>query len=487
MDRYDAIIVGAGQGGIPLAIRLADRGWRVALVEREHLGGSCVNYGCTPTKAMIASARAAHVARTSGDLGVRVGDVEVDLARVVDRRDGIVRSFREKLQEAVDREGLELIRAHARFTGPGRLRAGDREIASDRIVLDPGAKAAVPPIDGLEEVEWLDARTVQELRTAPEHLVVAGGGYIGCEFAQMFRRFGGRVTVIEMRDQLLGREDPDVADVVTEVFRGEGIRVLTGAKASSVRRAEDGLELRVEPADGSGDGSDGGSDGATDELPKEGETIRASHLLVAGGRRPATDDLGLEAIGLEPDDRGAIPVDERLRTAAQGVWAIGDANGDAPFTNVSYDDGEIILAEWTGGEERGEHDGKDPGRRRTTADRHHCMAVFVDPPLARVGLNEREAEQADVEYRVATADIESAARTIEVGETAGMMKVLGDPSTRRILGATLIGLHADEVIHLFAAIMDADAPWDVLARGVYVHPAVAEAVPPLVRQLDEED
>ena len=473
MDRYDAIVVGAGQGGIPLATRLADRGWRVALVEREHLGGSCVNYGCTPTKAMLASARAAHVARSSAALGVQVDGMRIDLARVVDRRDEIVLSFREGLQDSVNRDGLELIRGHARFTGPGRLAVGEREIGSDRIVLDVGAKAVVPPIDGLEEVEWLDARAIQELRAVPEHLVVAGGGYIGCEFAQMFRRFGSRVTVIELKERLMAREDPEVADVVADVFRDEGIRLLLGTKASSVRPRADGLELHVEAA-GEREQPDDGEAGP-DGGGKRGEPIRGTHLLVAGGRRPATDDLGRDAIGLETDRRGAIPVDARLRTEVEGVWAIGDANGDAPFTNVSYDDGEIILGDWTG----------EPVRGRD--ERHHCLCAFTDPPLARVGLNEREAREAGRAYRVATLPMKRAARTIEVGETAGLMKVLGDPDSRRILGATVVGLHADEVIHTFAIAMDADAPWDVLGRGVYVHPAVSEAVPSLVRRLDEEE
>lgn len=457
--RYDAVIVGSGQGGTPLAANLAREGWSVALVEREHLGGTCVNVGCTPTKAMVASARAAHVARSSGDLGVETPDVRVDLGRIVERKDDIVASFREGQQNRVDRENLTLLRGHARFAGPRRLELVEGEDAGtalegDRVVVDTGQRPAVPPIEGLDEVDALDSTSVMELERVPERLLVVGGGYVGCEFAQMFSRFGADVTVVQRGDRLLPREDPDVTDALRKVFEEEGIEVLTGADVAAVARENGGIRARVE--------EDGGV-----------RTVRASHLLVATGRRPNTDRLGLEAAGVETDDRGYVRVDDRLRTSADGVWAIGDVNGRAPFTNVSYRDFQVLFENWVHGA------GLD------AADRHVTHAVYTDPPVAGVGLNETEAEREGIEFEAATTPMSHVARAIEVGETAGLIKVLAEPGTRRILGATMIGISADEVIHLFTAVMDAGGTWEDLERGIYAHPAVAEAVPVLVRKLEK--
>lgn len=455
MSEHDAIIIGAGQGGIPLAANLADAGWEVALVERAHVGGSCVNHGCTPTKAMVASARRAWVARNSADLGVRVRDVEVDLAAIVERKDGIVRSFREGLERRVDRDGLELVRGDARFSAPGTVVVGDRELRSERIVINVGARPVVPPIDGVEAVPWVDSTGIMELTRIPDHLVVVGGGYVGCEFSQMFRRFGSEVTILQGAARLLPAEDEEIGEALREKLEEEGLRVLTSARATAVRGREGDLEVDVQ-LDG-----DRGTD-----------TVRGTHLLLAAGRRPATDGLGLDAIGLETDERGAIAVDEGLHTAVEGVWAIGDVNGNAPFTNVSYHDFQVLYESWVN------------GKHLSTAGRHPVHAVFVDPPVARVGLNEREAKEREAEYRAATTPMTHVARGIEMGETAGLMKVLVDPSSRKLLGASMMGVHADEVIHVFAAVMDAGAPYDAIERGVYVHPAVAEALPALVRKID---
>ncbi len=457
MDEHDAIIIGAGQGGIPLAANLADAGWSVALIERAHLGGSCINYGCTPTKAMVASARRAWVARNSAELGVRTEGVEVDLAAIVERKDGIVRSFREGLQRRVDREGLDLVRGDARFAGPGTVTVGDRELRSDRIVIDVGARPVVPPIEGIDAVPWVDSTGIMELREVPEHLLVVGGGYVGCEFVQMFRRFGSEVTVLQAAPRLLPAEDEEFGDAVRERFEEEGVRVIAGARVTAARGDEGDLEVDVRV--------DGGA-------ASETEAVHGSHLLLAAGRRPATEGLGLEAIGLETDERGAIPVDEGLHTGVEGVWAIGDVNGNAPFTNVSYHDFQVLFESWTNGKEV------------STAERHHVSAVYVDPPVARVGLNEREAKERDVEYEVASTPMSHVARAIEMGETAGLMKVLADPASRKILGAAMMGVSADEVIHIFAAVMDAGATYEAIERGVYAHPAVAEALPVLVRKLE---
>lgn len=453
MSDYDAIVIGAGQGGIPLAVNLAEAGWRVALVERKHLGGSCVNYGCTPTKAMVASARRAWVARNSGELGVRTAGVEVDLPAIVDRKREIVESFRRGLEKRVDREGLELVRGDARLAGAGRVEVAGRELRSERIVLDVGARSFVPPIEGLDGVPWLDSTGLLELRELPRHLIVVGGGYVGCEFAQMFRRFGSEVTVVQGAPRLLPAEDEEFGEALREKFEEEGLGVLTGARATAGREEDGAIEVDVEGEDGGG-------------------TVRGSHLLVAAGRRPATDGLGLESVGLETDERGAIPVDEGLHTGAEGIWAIGDVNGQAPFTNVSYHDFQVLYENWVNGGDL------------STAGRNHVAAVYVDPPVARVGLNEREARERGVAYDVASTPMTHVARAIEMGETAGLIKVLADPSSRKILGASMMGISADEVIHIFAAVMDAGAPYDAIERGVYAHPAVAEALPPLVRKLE---
>lgn len=458
-SRYDAIVVGAGQGGIPLAVNLADAGWSVALVERRHLGGTCVNVGCTPTKAMVASARAAHVARSSGELGVSTSEVSVDFASVVERKNGIVRSFREGLEKRVDREGLTLIRGEARFAEPGvmEVEPGDgggppRRIASERIVLDTGARPFIPPIEGLDEVPWVDSTAVMELDELPGHLAVAGAGYVGCEFAQMFRRFGSRVTLFHDGGHLLPREDEDIAEALAEVFREEGIDVRLDAPVERVEPARDGDGIRVH----------GGS----------GDPVEADVLLVATGRRPNTEGLGLEAAGVETGERGHVLVDETLATGAAGVWAIGDVNDrSTPLTNVSYDDFRILYERWVNGADL------------TIDDRNVTHAVFVDPPVAGVGLNEREARERGVEYDSATTPMAHVARGIETGETSGLMKILLTPETREILGFSMVGLAADEVAHVVAATMDAGGTADDLAGGVYAHPAVAEALPPLVRKI----
>lgn len=467
-ESYDLVVVGAGQGGIPLAVNLAEEGWEVALVERKHLGGTCVNVGCTPTKAMVASARAAHVARARGDLGVEAHRVEVDFPAVVERKDGIVRSFREGLRKRVDREGLTLVRGDARFVEPGVLRveavssedgdSGASLLRSDRIVLDVGARPFIPPIPGLEEVPWVDSTGVMELAELPDHLAVVGGGYVGCEFAQMYRRFGSRVTVFQAGDQLLPREDPEIGAAVRDVFEDEGIDVRLGAQVSRVSSDGEGeVTLHAETPEG----------GQRGESP-----VAADVLLVATGRRPNTDELGLEEVGIEVDEKGHVPVDEAFATDAEGVWAIGDVNGSAPFTNVSYDDFRILYENWV----------NDAGL--TGADRNVTYAVFVDPPVAGVGLNEREARAEGIDYEVATTPMSHVARGIEAGETAGLMKLLVAPEGGEILGFSMVGLAADEVAHVVTAVMDAGGTADDLASGVYAHPAVAEALPVLARKLE---
>lgn len=452
MSSYDAIIVGSGQGGTPLAVKLAEEGWQTALIEKEHLGGTCVNVGCTPTKTMVASAGAAHVAEGSESLGVKA-DVTVDFERVLQRKNKIVSNFREGQRKRTDVDHLDVRKAEARFVGDRKLDVDGETLTAERIVLNVGLRPMIPPIDGLDKVDYLTSTGLLDVDSLPDRLVIIGGGYVGCEFAQMFSRFGSDVTILQATDHLLDREDEDVSEEVESVFREEGISVRTDFRVTSVRQGEG--EITVEA---------------------EGDTVSGNELLVAAGRRPNTDRLNLEATDLETDDRGYLDVNDRFETGVEGVWAIGDVTGNAPFTNVSYHDHQILCEDWLeGGSERAR-----PGKRNVP------FAVFTDPPVAGVGLNEKEARQGDLEYTAATTSMDHVARGIESGETDGLLKVLADPESGRILGASLMSMHADDVIHTFTALMDANATVDVLEDMVCVHPVVSEALPVLVRKLDLE-
>lgn len=449
----DVIVIGSGQAGVPLAARLAEAGRTVVLAERGELGGTCVNYGCTPTKTMIASARAAHVARTAGALGVEVGDVRVDLSAVVDRKDAMVRQWREGVAARLERAGsrLTLVRGHARFTGPGRVRIDGDEYAAETVIVNTGARPVEPPIEGLRSVPWLDNTGLMELRTPPRHLVVIGGGYVGCELAQAFRRFGSAVTVLDHNAHLLAHEDADLSESVEAAFRAEGLELRLGTEVR-----------RVEP----------GASGWVRVTLEEGGVVEGSHLLVATGRRPNTDDLGAEAAGLELDDRGAIVTDDRYGTSVEGVYAVGDVMGGAQFTHASWDDHRILFDLLQGDD------------RRTRASRLIPYAVFTDPQLARVGLSEREAVRRGVPHESATMPFERVARARETGRTAGVLKVLIDPDNARILGAGIVGAEAAELIHLFVAVMSARASARALVDAEMVHPTFAEGVQTLVMQLD---
>jgi pyruvate/2-oxoglutarate dehydrogenase complex dihydrolipoamide dehydrogenase (E3) component len=447
---HDVIVIGAGQAGVPLAFRLAAAGRRVLLAERKDLGGTCVNTGCTPTKTMIASARAAHVARTAGRLGVNAGPVQVDLAAVVRRKDTIVRQWREGVEKRIQGAGerLTLVRAHARFTGPREVDAGGTRHHAPVIVINVGARPAIPPIPGLDRVTVLDNRTVMELTQVPPHLVVLGGGYVGCELAQMFRRFGAEVTVIDQADRLLAHEEPEASQALKEVFEGEGLRVQLSAKVESVS-----LE------------------GADVVVRWGGGEVRGSHLLVAVGRRPNTDDLGCEAAGVETDARGYIPVDDHYRTSAEGVYAVGDVTPGPQFTHAAWDDHRLLFGHLMG----------SGGRRRS--ERLVPTTAFTDPQVASVGLTEREARQEGVAFETATMPFGEIARSVETGETAGTMKVLLDPATERVLGASLVGAEAGELIHVFVALMQAGAKARVLVDAEAVHPTFAEGLQSLLMRL----
>jgi pyruvate/2-oxoglutarate dehydrogenase complex dihydrolipoamide dehydrogenase (E3) component len=447
----DVIVIGSGQAGVPLAARLAEAGRDVVLLERRHLGGTCVNYGCTPTKTMIASAGVAHAARTAGAFGVEVGDVRVDLAAVVERKEAMVREWRESVESRLERAGdrLTVVHGHGRFVGPRTIAAGDAEYTADTVIVNTGARPVQPPVPSLDEVDWLDNARLMELRTLPRHLLVIGGGYIGCELGQAFRRFGAEVTVVERNDHLLAREDPDISEAVEAVFRDEGIELRLGATVRSVAGTGDGVRLSLDD-----------------------EELSGSHLLVATGRRPNTDDLGIDAAGLEVDDRGAILVDDHYRTSVDGVYAVGDVTGGAQFTHTSWDDHRILFDLLEG-------DG-----HRTRADRVIPYAVFTDPQVGRVGLSEEEARRQGRSYEVASMPFRHVARAREAGREAGIMKVLVDPGTERILGASLVGAEAAELIHVFVTAMSADAPARAIVEAEAVHPAYAEGLHTLLMQLD---
>ena len=445
VTQVDAIVIGAGQAGVPLATRLAGRGKTVVLAERARVGGTCVNYGCTPTKTMVASARAAHVARAAGRLGVHAGEVRVDFAAVVARKDAVVRQWREGLDRklAAAGEKLRLARGHARFVGERTVEVAGERYRADLIVLDVGARPAVPAIEGLSGVPWLDNHRLMELRQLPSHLVVLGGGYIGCEFAQLFRRLGAQVTVVGRGPHLLEREDDDVAQAVEEVFRKEGITLVLGAEVSRVRQAA--------------------GEGVTVALAG-GREVAGSHLLVATGRRPNSDDLGCEAGGVRLGPRGHVEVDDHHRTSAPGVYAVGDVTEGPAFTHVSWDDHRQLLDHLEG----------RPSRGRSQRVVPHC--VFTDPQVAGVGLDEREARRKGVAYELARLPFGSIARAIEVDETAGVVKVLVDPSSERILGASVVGAEAGELIHVLAALMQAGAPARALVEVEVAHPTLCEGL-----------
>ncbi len=453
-ERYDAIVIGTGQAGPSLAVRLAQAGRKTAIIERKRFGGTCVNNGCIPTKTLIASARAAHVARTGAGWGVIVPPgVTVDMRAVKSRKDTVVRQSNENVVKWLrSTPGLTVIEAHARFEGPHSVRAGDRLLEAPQIFINVGGRAAVPPITGIAEVPYLDNVSMMDVDVLPRHLVVIGGSYVGLEFAQMYRRFGSDVTVVEMGSHLIGREDDEVSDAIREILEAEGIAVRLDAKCVKVRRAGDGIVVGVDCA-------------------REPREVIGSHLLLATGRRPNTDDLGCERAGIRLDARGYIVVDDALSTSAAGVFAMGDVNGRGAFTHTSYNDYEIVAANVLDGESR-----------RVT-ERIPAYALFIDPPLARVGMSEREARASGRDVLAATMPMSRVGRARERGETAGFMKVLVDAGTQRILGAALLGIESDEAIHTIIDVMYAGVPYTVLQRAMHIHPTVAELIPTLLSKL----
>ena len=453
-NSYDAIVIGTGQAGPSLAAELAGAGQQVAVVERHRFGGTCVNVGCTPTKALVASARAARVARRAGDFGVVIdGEISVDMRRVKARKDAIVGKSAQGLENWL--KGLDnctVFEGHARFEGPHRIRVGEHALEAGQIFINVGARAFVPPLPGLDRGDYLTNSGMMDLEVLPEHLVIIGGGYIGLEFAQMYRRFGSRVTLIEMGDRLIRREAEDVSDAVKDILEAEDIDVRLNAECLRLDRRGSSIVAIV----------------SCDEGDPE---VTASHLLLAVGRRPNTDDLGLEAAGIDVGTRGHIQVDDTLRTSVPGVWAIGECNGRGAFTHTTYNDYEIVAANLLRGE-----------RRRVT-DRIDCYALYIDPPLGRVGMTERQVRESGQPALVATRPMTRVSRAVEKGETQGFMKVLVDARTDQILGAAILGVGGDEVVHSILDVMYAKAPYTVIQRAVHIHPTVSELIPTMLADL----
>jgi pyruvate/2-oxoglutarate dehydrogenase complex dihydrolipoamide dehydrogenase (E3) component len=451
---HDAIVIGSGQAGPFLAVRLAKAGWRVVLVEREHIGGTCVNDGCIPTKTLVASARAAHVARRAAEFGVVLGGpVSVDMSAVKLRKDRIVAQSVEGLTGwLAGTPGLEMLRGHARFTGPHAVAVGDRVLEAPKIFINVGGRPVLPPWPGLDTVPVLTNISMMDLAVLPDHLLIIGGSYIGLEFAQMLRRFGARVTVLEYADRPIAREDPEVSIEVQAILQREGVDFLLGVRDAEV--AADGAGVRVACT-----------------AAGVRHTLRGSHLLAATGRRPNTDDLGLDRAGISTDARGFITVDDELRTSVPGVWALGDVNGRGAFTHTAYNDFEIVAANLL-----------DGGQRRAS-QRIPAYALFIDPPLGRVGMTEAEVRASGRPALVGVLPMARVGRARERGETQGFMKVLVDAESERILGAALLGIEGDEAVHSLLDAMAGELSYKVIQRAVHIHPTVSELIPTLLGQL----
>jgi pyruvate/2-oxoglutarate dehydrogenase complex dihydrolipoamide dehydrogenase (E3) component len=458
---YDAIVIGAGQAGTPLSQALASAGMRTALIEREHVGGTCINEGCTPTKTMVASARVAYLARRGRDYGVHTGEIKIDLAKVRERKRAIVDSFRNGSQSRIEKaKNLDLIFGEAEFTGPKALSVrkkdgGELTLSADKIFLNAGCRPAVPNLNGLETIEYLNSTSIMELDSVPDHLLVLGGGYIGLEFGQMFRRFGSRVTIVQSGAQLLRGEDADIAGAVLSILREEGIEVLLNSRAVRLAKSVNGIELMVQIAGKAGETMGGSA---------EPQTILGTHLLVAAGRVPNSDSLNAAAAGISRDKHGYIQVNDRLETNVPGVFALGDIKGGPAFTHISYDDFRIIR---TNVIEKGS---------ASIAGRLLPYTLFIDPQLGRVGMSEEEARAAGRKIRVAKMPMNYVARALELDESRGFMKAIVDSDSNQILGAVVLGIEGGEVMSQIQLAMMGKLPYTTLKDGVFAHPTLAESL-----------
>jgi pyruvate/2-oxoglutarate dehydrogenase complex dihydrolipoamide dehydrogenase (E3) component len=461
MEDFDAIIIGSGQGGNPLAEVLVAAGKKTAMIERKDAGGTCINTGCTPTKTMVASARVAYLARRGSDYGVDVGPVAIDMVRVRERKRNIVLSARQSREKRLANAHVEFIRGEASFTGPGKLSValrdgGKRQLTAPQIFINTGTHSALPAIEGLDTVPHLDNESIMELDRAPEHLMIVGGGYIGIEFSQMFRRFGSKVTVIQAGSQLLHEEDPDVVAEVTRILRQDGVEILLNAHTQRVALANGVISLTV-------------------MVEGKAQTVEGTDLLLATGRVPNTHSLNPAAAGIETDEHGFIRANERLETSAPGVWVIGDVKGGPQFTHISYDDYRILKANLF------------DGGNRTVHDRMVPYTVFMDPQLGRVGMTETEAKKTGKKIRVARMPMTWVARALEMDESRGLMKAVVDAETEEILGVTVLGIEGGEVMSVLQMAMMGHLRYSVLQAAVFAHPTLAESINNLFLHFDDEN
>ncbi len=449
---YDAIIIGTGQGGMPLAQALNQAGWKTGIIERKYVGGTCINYGCTPTKTMVASARIAYLARRAGDFGVHVPSVSVNLEEVRQRKQGVVESFREgSEQRLTDAEHIELIHGHGRFIDTHTVEvelhnSGSRRLTADHIFINTGGRPRKLNIPGIEDIEPLDSTSIMELNDLPDHLIVIGGGYIGIEFGQMFRRFGSKVSIVQRGDQLLAREDRDVAGEVLDILRDDGIEVYLNSEVTHIQK------------------DSGGKITFTISSSEKEVNIEGSHVLVAAGRVPNTDDLHLDAAGIEQNKKGQVVVDDKLETNVDGIYAIGDVRPGPQFTHISYDDYRILQTNIL------------EGGDASTGGRLVPYTVFIDPQLGRIGLSEEQAKAQHIDYRVAKLPMEYVARAIETGETRGFMKALVDSESKKILGCAILGSQGGEIMSMLQIAMMGDLPYTALKEGIFTHPLFSEAL-----------
>jgi pyruvate/2-oxoglutarate dehydrogenase complex dihydrolipoamide dehydrogenase (E3) component len=455
MPNYDAIVIGTGQSGPALARRLVAAGRKVAIIERKLFGGTCVNTGCTPTKTLVASAYVAHVARRAADYGVRIeGTVNVDMKAVKARKDAVVAVFRNGVEQSLKTlPGCTVYEGHGRFVAEKKVAVNGTELTADRIFINVGARAAIPPIPGLDQVPYLTNSSMMDIDFLPPHLVILGGSYVGLEFAQVYRRFGSEVTVIEFGPRLISREDEDVSQAVAGFLTEEGIDVRVDSKIVGVEGRRNSIVAKVESAGNI-------------------SQIAGTHLLIATGRRPNTDDLGLDKARIATDARGYIQVDDQLRTNISGIWAIGDCNGRGAFTHTSWNDFEIVAANLL-----------DNDQRRVS-DRITAYALYTDPPLGRAGMTEAEVRKTGKPALISTMAMKDVMRAYERGETKGLMKILVDRDSQKILGASFLGLEGDEVIHCVLDIMYAKAPYTVIRRAMHIHPTVSEFIPSMMEKLE---
>ena len=459
-DKYDAIVIGSGQGGKPLSIALANAGWKTALIERDQIGGTCVNVGCTPTKTMVASARVAYLSQRAADYGVNISTVAINLAKVRQRKQTIVENFRNGSLRAIEKTtGLNLLKGEARFIDAQTLEARMNEgrtrlLSANKIFINTGGRPSKPHLAGLDSISTLDSTSIMELDQTPDHLLVLGGGYIGLEFGQMFRRFGSKVTIVQRGEQLLSREDADIAEAVAKILQDDGINLLLNTDTVRAEKTADGsISLTV-------------------RTPTGEQTITGSHLLVAAGRVPNTDQLNLSAAGVQTDKNGFVQVNERLETNVPGIYALGDVKGGPAFTHISYDDFRIIRSNLI---ENGQ---------ATTANRLVPYTVFIDPQLGRVGLSETEARQQGRTIRIAKLPMSYVARAIEMNETRGFMKAVVDADTNQILGCAVLGIEGGELMAMFQIAMMGRVHYTILKEAIFAHPTLAESLNNLFMAMD---